>query len=108
MRAVGVVADRRPDACHLAGGDRGADTRAADKYTALGTAVLQRLAELACLVGIVDAHLVRVRAEIDHVVRGERVENRVAQVHTAVVEGGRDFHTRSSSAVARATTLSTL
>ena len=70
--------------------------------------VLDRLADLARLVRVVDPHRVGVGAEVDHVVPVERLEDRLAQVHAAVVERDRDLHTRSSSAVARATTLSRL
>src|SRR5439155_14134732 len=40
--AVGVVADRRADAGHLAGRDRGADPGAADENCTLGLAALDR------------------------------------------------------------------
>src|SRR5579885_635130 len=109
VRAVGVVADRRADAGELAGGDGRAHSRAADEDAARGLAALDRLADLARLVGIVDAHRVGVRAEVEDVVAGKRLEHRLAQMDAAVVERDRDLHaTRSSSAVARATTLSRL
>ena len=57
VRGVGVVADGGADAGELAGGDRGADARAADEDPALGPATLERLAELARLVGVVDPRL---------------------------------------------------
>src|SRR5579885_2403670 len=76
VRAVDVVADRRPDAGHLAGGD--------------GLAALDPLADLARLVRVVDAHRRVVRAEVDHVVVGERSEHRLAELDAAVVERDRD------------------
>ena len=109
VRAVAVVADRRADPGHLAGGDRRADARAADEHAALGASLLNRLADLTRLVGVVDAHRVGVRAEVDHLVPVERLEHRFAQVHAAMVERDSDLQeTRSRSAVARATTLSRL
>ena len=69
---------------------------------------LDRLAELARLVGVVDPHRVGVGAEVDHLVRDERLEDRVAQMHAAVVERDRDVHTRCQQRCARATTLSTV
>ena len=60
-----VVADRGPDAVKLAGGDRGADAGAADEHAALGVAGADRLADLARLVGVVDADGVGVGAEVD-------------------------------------------
>ena len=56
------------------------------------SAVADRVADLARLVGVVDAHRVRVGAEIDDVVRLERLQNRLAQMDAAVVEGDRDLH----------------
>src|SRR3954469_6982174 len=108
MGAVGVVADRGTNADELAGGDRGAHTGAADEDAALDPAVLDRLAELARLVRIVDPHRVGVGAEVDHVVSGERSQDLLPQMHATVVEGHPDLHTRSIRAVARATTLSRL
>src|ERR1051325_1985125 len=55
VRGVRVVADSRSDAGELARGNRGSDARAADEHAALGLAGADRLAELACLVGVVDA-----------------------------------------------------
>ena len=54
------MADRGTDAAHLPGGDRGADAGAADEDAALRVAALDRLAELARLVRIVDPHRIRV------------------------------------------------
>ena len=65
VRGVDVVADRGADARELAGGDRGADARAADEDPALGVAALDRLAQLARLVRVVDPLGVRVGAEVD-------------------------------------------
>src|SRR5205823_8472657 len=61
---------------------------AADEDPALGVVVLQRLAELAGLVRIVDPFGIRVGAEIDRLVaeRVELRENRLAQPHAAVIE----------------------
>ena len=66
---------------------------------ALGVAALDRLADLARLVGVVDPHRVGVGAEVDHVVPGERLEHRVAQVDAAVVERDRDLHRTSTRAI---------
>jgi hypothetical protein len=77
VRAVDVVADRRADACQLAGGDRRADARAADEDASLGSPVLDHLTELTRLVRVVDPHRVGIGAEVDHVVHDERLENRV-------------------------------
>src|SRR5471030_536396 len=107
--AVGVVADRRANPRELAGCDRRANARAADEDAAHCVAALDRLAHLASLVGIVDAHRIGVGAEVENVVPGERLEHGVPQVDATMVEGGRDLHaTRSRSATARATTLSRL
>src|SRR5690242_446895 len=54
--AVGVVADRRPDPCLLARGDGGADAGPADEHGPLGVAALNRLADLARLVRVVEAN----------------------------------------------------
>ena len=97
--AVEVVADRGADPGHLAGGDRGADARAADEDAALGPALLDRLADLARLVRVVDAHGVGVGAEVDHLVPGERLEHGFAQVDAAVVERDRDLHRTSTRAI---------
>jgi len=111
VRGVDVVADRRADTGDLACGHCRADAGAADEDAALRAAVEQRLADLARLVGVVDPHRVRVRAEVDDLVpaAAQRLEHHVAQVHSAVIECHRDVHqlaTRSRSASARATTLS--
>src|SRR5215207_3461879 len=101
---IRVVTDRGADAGELAGGDRGADARAADEDAALRASVLNRLAELARLVRIVDPLRVRVGAEVDGLVAPllELVEDALAQLHAAVVERDGDPHaTRSSSAAAR-------
>ena len=66
------------------------------RIAALGLAALNRLADLARLVGVVDPHRVGVGAEVDHLVPGERLEHRVAQVHAAVVERDRDLHRTST------------
>src|SRR3954464_12148262 len=99
MRAVGVVADRGADTGHLAGGDRGADTRAADEDPALRLASLDRLADLARLVGVVHAPLVVMRSQVDHLMVDKRVDNGVTQVDAAMVERDRDLH-RSAFALA--------
>src|SRR5579884_691584 len=110
VRAVEVVADRRADAGDLARRHRGADAGAADEDAALGVARADRLADLARLVRVVDAHARIVRAEVEDFVRVEGLHHRLAQRHPAVVERDGDARhaTRSRSAVARATTLSTL
>ena len=48
------------------------------RIASLGSPVLDHLAELACLVRVVDPHGVGVGAEVEHVVCDERLENRVA------------------------------
>jgi hypothetical protein len=63
-----VVADRRPDAGELAGGNRRADARPAHEHRAFRVAALDRLADLPRLVGIVDPHRIGVGAEVDHLV----------------------------------------
>src|SRR5688572_13148601 len=90
--AVEVVADRRADAGHLAGGDRGAGARAADEDAALGLAALDLLADLARLVRVVDTDVGAVGAEVDHLVALERLRDGVAQVDATVVEGDGDPH----------------
>ena len=79
------------------------------------SSVVDRLAELARLVGIVDPQRVGVRAEVDDL--GGRPPSSVsrivvAQMHAAVVERDGDVHPvtprASRSASARATTLSTV
>ena len=60
-------------------------------------------------VRVVDAHLVRVRAEIEDLVIGQRLDDGIAEVDAAVVEGDGDLHaTRSRSAAPRAVMLSRL
>src|SRR3954454_15992339 len=90
--AVHVVADRGANAGELAGGNSGAGAGAADEDAALGLARLDPLAELARLVGIVDPHLGRVRAQIDRLVPPERLEHRLAECDTAMVERDRTLH----------------
>src|SRR5918994_5888551 len=84
VRGVDVVADRCPNAGELAGGDRGADARAADEDSPVGVAALDRLAELTRLVRVVDPFGVRVGAEGD--------QHPLAQLPPAVVECDRDVH----------------
>src|SRR5438105_5004340 len=96
---VRVVADRGADPGQLAGRDRGADARTAHEHRALGVAALDRLADLARLVGIVDPNCVGVRPEVDHLVAGEHVEDSLTQVDAAVVEGHRDVHSTSTRAM---------
>ena len=93
------MADRRADPGQLAGGDRRADAGAADEHGALGLAALDRLADLARLVGVVDPDRVGVGAEVDHLVPDKRLEHRVAQVHAAVVERDGDLHRTSTRAI---------
>jgi hypothetical protein len=116
VRRVDVVADRGANAGDLARGNRRAHTRAADEDAALRAPVPDGRAELGRLVGVVDPHCVGVRPEIDDgvPVRIECLEDLVAQMDSAVVEGDCDLHnacsyaTRVRSARARATTLSTV
>ena len=102
------IAARIP--AQLAGGDRGADAGAADEHAALRLAVLDRLAELARLVRVVDPHRVGVRAEIDGLVAQglELVEDPLAELDAPVVERHGDSHaahrtdwSASASAAAR-------
>ena len=79
VRRVDVVADRRADPGDLAGGDRGADARAADEDAALARAPRGSPSPtLARLVRVVDAHRVGVDAEVDRLVaaRRDRLEDR--------------------------------
>ena len=108
VRGVDVVADRGADPRELAGGDRGADARAADEHAAL-VAGLDRLAQLARLVRVVDPPRVGVRAQVDVSCpsAAELLEHALAQLHAPVVERHRDVHaTRSSRAAARVATFS--
>src|SRR5207237_7345309 len=111
-RRIGVMAHRGADAGDLAGGDRRADARAADEDAARRAPGEDRLPELASLVGIVDADCVGVGAEVHDLITGddERRQDRVTKMDSSVVEGDGDVHdeTRSRSAAARATTLSTV
>ena len=86
------MAARMP--CELAGGDGGADARAADQDRALGAARADRVADLARLVRVVDARLGRVGAEVERLVAeaDDLLEDPLAQLHAAVVEGERDLH----------------
>ena len=79
----------------LAGGDGGADARAADEHAALGVAGEDRLADLARLVRVVDADGVGVRPEVDDVVAESRelLEHTLPQLDAAVVERDRHPHT---------------
>src|SRR5262245_39875590 len=94
VRGVRVVADRGPDTSELAGRDRGADSRAADEDTAISAPVLDRLADLGRLVGVVDLRLRRVRSEVDHLVSQslDFLEHARAQLDPAVVERDRNSH----------------
>src|SRR5438067_7285437 len=85
---VDVVAHCAADPIDLRDGDRGTDARAADEDAALGVALTDRLADLACLVGVVDPDLGGLDPEVQDVVpeRVELGENRVAQPHAAVIE----------------------
>ena len=60
---------------------------------------LDRLAELARLVRIVDPDRVGVGAEVDDLVPDERLEHRVAQVHAAMVESDGELHRTSTRAI---------
>src|SRR5262249_51512259 len=85
---IDVVAHGAADPVELRDGDRGTDARAADEHADLGIPVLDRLADLARLVGVVDPHLVGFDPEVQGVVP-ERVqlgEHGVPQAHAAVVE----------------------
>ena len=94
VRGVDVMADGCPDAGDLARGDRSADAGAADEDAALGLSVLDRGAELGRLHGVVDPHRVGVGAEVDDLVPllAQRLEDRLAEVDSPVVERHSDFH----------------
>src|SRR5262249_21244599 len=75
--------------------------------SALGVAVLDQLAELACLVGVVDPNLVGFDAEVEGFM-AERVElrqNGVAQTHAAVIESDCNPHNRYVTPDGRSGTL---
>src|SRR6478735_7417701 len=86
---IGVVAGRGPDTCELAGSHRRAHTRPADEDAALSAAGLDRLAELARLVRIVDTRLGLEHAEVDGLVAGrfDLFQHAAAQLDAAMVEG---------------------
>src|SRR5438309_11357420 len=94
MRRVDVVACRGADPALLRRGDRRPDARAADENAALRASILQRVPDLASLVRVVDPHGVRVGAEVDDLVAlvAQQLEDGIAQVHSAVVEGDGDLH----------------
>src|SRR4029079_18696662 len=94
MGRVGVVADGCADARKLAGRDRSADAGPADENAAIRASRLDRLSELACLVGIVDAWLGVERAEVDGLVASglDLLQHALAQLHAAMVERDRNPH----------------
>jgi hypothetical protein len=91
---IDVVADGGADPWQLAGGDGGADARAADQDRTLGAAGADRFPHLPRLVRVVDRDDVRVGAEIDRLVpeRLDLLEDARAQLHASVVERDRDTH----------------
>ena len=96
--AVEVVADRRADAGHLAGRDRRAGARAADEDAALGLAALDRLADLARLVRVVDADLGVVSVPRSMTSwPSSASQNGLPEVDAAVVERDGDLHAASLS-----------
>jgi hypothetical protein len=94
VRRIGVVADGGADPGDLARRDRGADAGAADEHGALGLSAANRRRDLTRLVRIVDPRLGLVGAEIDHVMTERRqfLQQSLAQLDAAVVEGDRDSH----------------
>ena len=102
------MAHRSADASDLRSRDGRSHARPADEHGPLGGAAVQRLADLARLVRVVQPHGVGVGAEVDDVVavHSENVENGLAKVHAAMVERDGDSHqpTRVRSASARSTT----
>src|SRR3954452_8088813 len=94
VRGIGVVADRCADARDLVGRDRRDDARAADEQRSLGLAAADRLGDLTRLVGVVDPRLRLVGAQIDRLVpeRPQLLQQPLAQVDAAVVEGDGDSH----------------
>ena len=105
---VGVVAHRSADAPDLRGRDRRPNARSADEHRPIGGAVVQRLADLARFVRIVQPHGVGVGAEVDDVVavHSENLEDDLPKVDAAMVERHGDSHqpTRVRSASERSTT----
>jgi transketolase len=85
---IDVMANRSADSDELAGGHGGSYAGSANEDSAVGVAVLQRLAELPRLVGVVDRLGIGIGAQVDRLV-AQRVElgkNRLAQPHAAVIE----------------------
>ena len=103
VRAVEVVADRGPDPGQLARSDRRAHAGAADEHAPFGATRDDLVADLLGLVGVVDADLGRVRAEVDHVVASERLGDRLAERHSAMVECNGHPHTWIMPAGSRST-----
>ena len=79
---------------HLVGRDGSAHAGAADEERALGVAAPDRLGDLARLVRIVDPRLRLVGAQIDRLVpeRRQLLQQPLAQLDAAMVEGNRDSH----------------
>jgi transketolase len=96
MGRVCVVTDGGADAGELVRRDRGADPGAADEDAALGLAGEEGLGEGPCHVGIIDARLGLVDAEIDELVaRGANgAGDSRLQLDPAVVERGGHPHGR--------------
>ena len=94
VRRVDVVADRGADPAELAGRDRRADAGSADEDAAIGIAGEDRLAELARLVGIVDANGIGVGSEVDgRIPQGrERFEHDGPEMDATMVESDRNPH----------------
>src|SRR5512132_367908 len=89
---VNVVADRCADSGQLAGCDRGTYAGTADEDSPLGIAAENGLADLACLIRIVESDGVGVGSQVDHGVPGEGLEHGVTEANAPVVECDRHLH----------------
>src|SRR4051812_24548953 len=97
VRGIGVVADRRPDARHLAGRDRRADAGAADEDPAVRSPGPDRRADGLREVRIVVVRVRAVAAEIDELVLTGEIGGKTAnelglERCPGVVGGERDAH----------------
>src|SRR5712691_5797640 len=94
VRRIDVVADRRANPGQLAGRNRRAHTGAADEDAALRVAGQNRLADLAGLVGVVDAVGIGSGAQVHDPgpEAGDLPRKRVAELDASVVECNRHLH----------------
>jgi len=96
---IGVVADRRPDARELAGGDAHPDRAAADQEAPVGATGEHRFGHRAGAIGVVD-RLRGVGSQIEDVdaVRAEAPDQVALELHSRVIRGDGDVHLTSTSA----------